>query len=436
MRGLVSTFQNTPQIEGIGMARKAKSKGIHLLTDRQVKTLGTGKHGDGNGLYLIVDASGARRWCVIYTFGGKRRETGLGGVHGLSLADARDEADVIKKSIKAGVDPLTAKQAKKEAENKAKAEAQTFGDYADKWFETYHADSLTNAKSADQWRMTFRVYCKPIRDKPIADIDTADVLSIVTPIWQSKPETARRVRGRIEKVLDAATTDKARGDTANPARLKGHLDNILPKTKRLTRGHHAAMDWQDVPDFMARLATREAMTARALAFIILTACRAGEGLGAVWGEIDMKSALWTIPANRMKAKKEHRVPVSSEALAILAELAPLAGDDKTALVFKGQTVRPMSLAGLEAVRERMGVAGVTTHGFRSSFRDWAGEATNASREVAEGCLAHEVGNAVERAYRRGDALEKRRELLEQWANYCAGKASAKVIPIGARGKSG
>jgi integrase len=436
--GMNATYRFTPQNKGQTMSTptpKPKSKGINLLTDRQVKTAPTGKHADGGGLYLIVDASGARRWCVIYTVRGKRREMGLGGVLGLSLATARIKRQEIKTALASGIDPLAAKQAQRVAASAAKIGGQSFGDFADHWFETYHAPSLTNAKSADQWRMTLKVYAATIRNKPVAEIDTTDVLSVLTPIWHARAETARRLRQRIEKVLDAATTAGARGDSANPARLKGHLDNILPKSKKLSRGHHAAMPWKDVPAFMIDLAKREAMTAKALAFIILTASRAGEALGARWGEIDMEAALWVVPANRMKAKKEHRVPLSSGAMAILQDLAPIAGGDQEALVFPGQTVRPMSLAGLEKVRERMGIATVTTHGFRSSFRDWAGEATNAPREIAEACLAHEIGNAVEQAYRRGDALDKRRDLLEQWSNFCSGLASAKVIPIGARSRA-
>lgn len=414
------------------MTEKKRAQGVNLLKDKQVKTLPPGKHCDGGGLYLIVDQTGARRWQANFTAGGRRREMGLGGVQGLSLADAREKMREIKSQIASGIDPIADKEAKKAAATQAKIEGQTFGSFADHWLETYHAPSLTNAKSADQWRMTLKVYAASIREKPIGSIDTDDILKVLQPIWLEKVETARRLRGRLEKILDAATTAGARGNTANPARLKGHLEFILPKTKKLTRGHHAAMDYNDLPAFMVELGKREASSARALAFIILTACRAGEALGARWKEVDLEKALWKVPAHRMKAKKEHTVPLSKAALAILRDLAPLAGGDQEAFLFPGQTNRPLTLTSIDKVRARMGVADVTTHGFRSSFRDWAGNETNAAREVAEACLAHAVGNAVEQSYRRGDAIEKRRDLLEQWANYCMGVGGAKVIRLASK----
>lgn len=402
---------------------------LNKLTDRSVKTAKTGKHADGGGLYLVVDASGSRRWLFIFTFEGKRREMGLGGVAGVSLASARTEAIALRAKVAAGVDPIAEKRAEAEAAAKVKAGGQTFGAFADHWFEASVAPGLSNPKHADQWRMTLRDYCKAIRSKPVAEINTADVLAVLKPIWQSKPETASRLRGRIERVLDAATVAGARPEVVNPARWRGHLALMLPVPKKLARGHHAAMDWQAVPDFMVKLRTRPAVAARALEFIILTAVRAGEGVGARWCEIDLAARVWVIPGERMKGKVEHRVPLSAAALAVLEEVKPLTGGDPDALVFPGQTARPLSLTALEKVRERMGAADCTTHGFRSSFRDWAGEATTAPREVAEGCLAHQIGNAVERAYRRGDALEKRRALLEQWAGFCEGAAGGNVVRL-------
>lgn len=405
------------------------AKGVERLTDRQVKTLPPGKHADGGGLYLLVDSSGARRWAFFYTVEGRRREMGLGG---LTLAKARERARALKAMVAEGTDPLAAKRADAEAKAQAKVAGQSFGTFADHWFEHFVKPGLSNAKHQDQWRMTLTTYCEPIRSKPVASIDTADILCVLKPLWTSKPETALRLRARIERALDAATVTGARGDKANPARWKGHLDNLLPKPKRLARGHLPAMDWQKVPAFMTNLRARQAMAARALEFIILTASRAGEGLGARWGEIDLDAAVWTVPADRMKMDKEHRVPLSSATLALLSQVRPVTGGEPEALVFPGPTARPLSLTALDGVRERMGVEGVTTHGFRSSFRDWAGEATTAPREVAEGCLAHEVGNAVERAYRRGDALDKRRALLDQWSAYCAGHAGADVVNLSAR----
>ncbi len=255
-------------------------------------------------------------------------------------------------------------------------EGQNFGSYADHWFETYHAPSLTNAKSADQWRMTLKVYAASLREKPIGAVETDDILKVLKPIWQEKPETARRLKGRHEKFLDAATTAGVRGNTANPALLKGHLEFILPKTKKLILGHHAAMDYNDPPAFMIELGKRDAFSAQALAFIILTACRAGEALATRWKEVDLEKTLWKVPAHRMKAKKDHTIPLSEAALAILLDLAPLAAGNQEALLFPGKTNRPLRLTCIDKVRERMGVAVVTTHGFRSSFRDWAGNETN------------------------------------------------------------
>jgi integrase len=397
------------------------ANGLHRLSDRGVKTAKAGKHADGGGLYLYVDSAGSRRWLFIYTFEGKRREMGLGGLNSLPLAMAREESTKLRLMVKSGTDPLNAKHEKCEAAKVAKKEIPSFGSFADQWFETAVAPSLSNPKHADQWRMTLTIYCASMRPKPINAIDTPDILEALDPIWLSKPETASRLRGRIERVLDAAHVAGHRPTGLNPARWKGHLALMLPKPKKLARGHHTAMDWQDIPAFMKALRDRDSLSARALELIILTITRASETLGARWQEIDLDQALWIIPASRMKGRQEHRVPLSPEALTILKAVYPLTQGQAQALIFPSQKSKPLSLTSLEAVRERMGVTGATTHGFRSSFRDWAGEATSAPREVAEGCLAHQIGNAVERAYRRGDALGKRRALLDGWAKYCSNK---------------
>jgi integrase len=404
------------------------ARGIGRLTDLQARKAKAGRHADGGGLYLVVDAGGARRWSFLWMRDGRRREMGLGSAAGVTLAQARAEAGRLRAMVQAGADPLALREAAREEERRKAAAAQGFGAFADAWFEDAVAPGLSNAKHRDQWRMTLKHYCASIRSRPIGEIATADVLAVLKPIWTTRPETAQRLRGRIERVLDAATAVGARPETANPARWRGHLDKLLSRQMKLTRGRHAAMAWEEVPDFMVRLRTRPALAARALEFVILTACRAGEAVGARWSEINLEARVWTVPAERMKARKEHRVPLSSAALAVLDHVRPLTGGASDALVFPSTHGRPLSLSALDAVRERMGVMGVTTHGFRSSFRDWAGEATSAPREVAEACLAHVVGNAVEQAYRRGDALEKRRALMQQWADYC-GRASAagKVI---------
>lgn len=396
------------------------NRGIHRLVDRQVRTLGPGRHADGGGLYLIVEPSLSRRWSFMWTKAGKRRELGLGGLAKVSLATARRWAAEAAERVGAGGDPIADRVAAQAAESQLAAEVQPFGEFADAWFETAVAPGLRNEKHRETWRATLKTYCAPLRGKAIASIDTTDVLGILRPIWNTKTETASRIRGRIERVLDAATVMGARSDKANPARWRGHLDQLLPRPRKLKRGHHPAMDWNDVPAFVAKLRARDAVTAKALEFIILTAARAGEALGARWVEINLVTAVWTIPACRMKRGSAHRVPLTGAAMAVLEAVLPLTAGEPTALVFPGQTRRPMGPEALEMLRRRMGVGAYTTHGFRSSFRDWAGEATEAPREVAEACLAHEVGNAAERAYRRGDALEKRRFLLESWATFCDG----------------
>ncbi len=273
-----------------------------------------------------------------------------------------------------------------------------------------------NAKHIAQWEMTLRDYAAPLRQKLITDVTTADVLGVLKPIWLRKSETASRVRGRIERVLDAA---KAKGlrTGENPALWRGHLDRLLPKRRKLARGHHKAMPYADVAAFIIELRKREAVAATALEFTILTAARSGETLGAKWHEIDWKDKIWTVPAERMKAGREHRVTLSSRTITILKKLAEL-GADENSFVFPGQKPgKPLSVMAMDMVLRRMEVD-VTVHGFRSSFRDWCGEVSNFPRDVAEAALAHVVGDKTERAYRRGDSLEKRRKLMIAWASYC------------------
>jgi integrase len=282
--------------------------------------------------------------------------------------------------------------------------------------------------------MTLESYAKAIRPVPVDQIGTEHVLKVLKPIWTTKPETASRLRGRIERVLDAA---KALGHRTgeNPALWRGHLKSLLPKREKLTRGHHPAMPYADVSDFLTQLRAREAVAALALEFTILTAVRSGEALGATWSEIDIQAKVWTIPKGRMKAGKEHRVPLSPRALAILEEATKLRADS-SAFVFPGQRRgRPLSGMATEMLLRRMKIETASVHGFRSSFRDWAGEHTAYPREVAEAALAHQVGDEVERAYRRGDALEKRRKLMDAWEAICETPASGKVVPIG-RPKAG
>ncbi|MFC1456390.1 tyrosine-type recombinase/integrase [Microvirga arabica] len=392
------------------------SKQLHKLSAREVATLTKpGRHSDGGGLYLNVTASGARSWVFMWKLAGKRREMGLGSLRDVPLAKARQRAAVAREMLVDGLDPLAARDRPK---------AMTFGEAADALIENM-SGSWRNEKHRAQWKMTLTVYCEPLRSKPVAEIGTEDVLKVLQPLWTAKPETASRLRGRIERVLDFA---RARGQRSgeNPARWRGHLDALLPKRARLTRGHHAALPFDEVPAFMASLREREGIAPRALEFAILTAARSGEALGAKWEEFDLDARVWTVPATRMKASRVHRVPLSERAVEILRQMAQA---QLSEFVFPGlKRNRSLSGMALEMVLRRMKVD-VTVHGFRSAFRDWAGERTHFPREIAEAALAHLVGDAVERAYRRGDALEKRRKLMEAWARFLEPKAGATIVPL-------
>jgi integrase len=410
------------------MARQTKR-----LSARTVATLGKpGRHADGDGLYLIVDASGSKRWAFIFRWRepgssgpGKLREMGLGGLSAVSLSDARERATEARRILAAGRNPI---DERKSAE-RAKAAARTFGAYADELVKEL-APGFRNEKHRQQWASTLKTYCAGIWDKPLEAIDTSDVLAVLSPIWLSKSETASRLRGRIERVLDAARAKGLRTGE-NPARWRGHLDALLPRRKRLTRGHHVALPYPEVPAFVSDLRKRKSVAALGLEFLILTASRSGEVIGAAKGEIDRKAKLWVVPGERMKGGREHRVPLCTRCLEILDAVEPLnAGTD---YVFPGQKRgRPLSNMAFDMLLRRMKMD-VTVHGFRSSFRDWAGEATTFPREVAEAALAHVVGDETERAYRRGDALEKRRRLMSAWSNYIAASDhGGKVVPLSTR----
>jgi integrase len=387
-------------------------KKINRLSARTVATLvKPGRHADGGNLYLLVDESGSKRWTFMWARKGLQREAGLGSVNSVSLSKARELAASYRAMLAEGRDPIEARHAER-GDSKVR---KTFGDVAEA-FIAANEPSWRNDKHRAQWKMTLRVYGKPLINMPVDAVDTTAVVAVLQPIWQSKPETASRLRGRIEAVLDAA---RVAGDTPadrlNPARWKGHLDKILPKPNKLARGHHAAMAYSDVPAFVARLHERESVSARALEFLILTASRSGETLGAQWSEFDLGEKLWTIPAARMKGHRDHRVPLTARAIEIVEELAKTRTG---AFVFPGQRLnKPCSNMALEMALRRMGARDVTTHGFRSSFRDWCGEETTFPREVAEVALAHAVGDKVELAYRRGDALRQRRELMDAWGKY-------------------
>ena len=384
---------------------------LHRLTARAVATLAKGgRHADGGGLYLKIDAGGAKRWTFMWMRAGRQREAGLGSVNAVPLAKARDIAASFRAALAEGRDPIEARQAARTERDGRK----TFGDVGNAFLEA-KTEGLRNAKHRAQWRRTLETYARPIWARPVDEIDTAAILEILKPLWQSKPEQASRVRARIENVLDAARVQRLRsGD--NPARWKGNLDKLLPSAKKLSKGHHAAMPYRDVPSFVSRLREGEAISALALEFLILTAARTSEVLGAQLSEIDSAKKVWTVPAARMKAKREHRVPLSPRAVEIIERIAEIRSGD---FIFPGQRLdRPLSNMALEMVLRRMKVTDATVHGFRSTFRDWCGEETHFPREIAEAALAHAVGNAAEQAYRRGDALEKRRVLMDDWAAFC------------------
>ena len=404
----------------------------NALTPLAVKNAKTGRHADGGGLHLLVKETGARSWVYRFMLKGKARDVGLGAASGpgtISLAKARDKAAVMRLQVKAGVDPL-AERHREASEALASAQAAqiagiTFKAVAEVYMGTNEA-SWRNDKHRQQWRNTLASYVYPvIGELPVADIATAHVLTILEPIWQEKPETAARIRGRIETVLDAA---KARGyrEGENPARWRGHIAQILPPRSRLTRGHHKALPYAAIPAFMAQLREREAMAALALEFVILTATRTSEVLGATWAEVDLDKAIWTVPATRMKAGKEHRIPLSPRAVEILEAVKPL---DKASL-FPADKGGKLSTMAMSMLLRRMKLD-CTVHGFRSGFRDWAAECTGYAHEVCEMALAHVIGNKSEAAYRRGDMFDKRRRLMADWATHCAsdGAAGAKVTPI-------
>jgi integrase len=392
------------------MARK-----INRLNARSVATERKhGRHADGGGLYLSISPNGGRRWVFLYRWHGKPTEIGFGSARDVTLARARDLASQARSKLAEGVNPKDARRPSKGA---------TFGECADRVIEAMRP-SWRNAKHAAQWEMTLRDYAAPLRRLPVDKITTDDVLSVLKPVWNEKPETASRLRGRIERVLDAAKAQGLRNGE-NPARWRGHLDQLLPKRQRLTRGHHAAMPYAEVPAFVIALQGRQAIAALALEFAILTAARSGEVLGARWNEFDVDRAVWTVPAKRMKAGREHRVPLSRRAVKIVKVLHEASAGD---FVFPGQKPgKPLSVMALEMVLRRMKVDDVTVHGFRSAFRDWAAECTNFTNEVCEAALAHVIENKAEAAYRRGDLFDKRRKLMDTWAAYCAAPKAGKVV---------
>ena len=380
---------------------------------------------DGGGLYLQISESGAKSWVFRYRKAGRLREMGLGAVHSLGLAVARKRATECRKLRLDGQDPIEERQAGRLKAKLDAARSMTFQQCAEA-FVSAHKASWKNAKHTAQWTSTLATYAYPFFGKlSVHTIDVGLVLKALGPIWHTKTETASRLRQRIEAVLDWATASGHRqGD--NPARWRGHLDKLLPQRGRVQKvQHHAALPYAEAGAFMAKLREQESTSALALEFLILTAARTGEVIGATWDEIDLNECVWTIPAHRMKAGKEHRIPLSKPALAILKRLPK---DNRDGFVFPGgKTSKPLSNMALLALLARMGRTDLTVHGFRSTFRDWAAERTNFPREVAEQALAHSLRDKVEAAYRRGDLFEKRRHLGEAWAKFCAQPISAGAV---------
>jgi integrase len=375
-----------------------------------------GYYGDGGGLYLQVSQSGTKSWVFRYTLNKKSREMGLGPLHTIPLAQAREKARSCRASLLEGVDPLDARNASKVELALERAKTVTF-DHCAKEYIAAHRSSWKTAQHAAHWEGSIRNYASPIiGGLPVAAIDTALIVKVLQPIWESKTETASKLRGRIESILDWATVSHFRtGD--NPARWRGHLDHLLADPGRIARvTHYAALPWQEVGAFMVVLRECGGVAARALEFGILTATRSGEVRGARWDEVDLDTAIWTIPAERMKAGREHRVPLSTAALVLLKSMPRI--ED---LVFPGMK-KDVGLSNmtLSAVLRRMGREDITVHGFRSTFRDWCAEsaANSFPREVCEHALAHRLPDKVEAAYRRGDLIEKRKVLMQVWADYC------------------
>lgn len=375
----------------------------------------TGLHAVGGvpGLYLQINGP-AKSWILRAIVGSKRRDMGLGGYPAVTLAQAREKARAARDSIDAGTDPILARQQAKGALRAAQASAITFAEAARRFIDA-KSDEWRNSKHRAQWENTLDTYAFPIMGSlHVQDVKQTHVLAVLEPIWREKTETASRLRGRIESILDWATARHYRTGE-NPARWRGHLDHILAKPTKIAKvEHHAALPIDELPAFMNDLRQREGTAARALELLILTATRSGEVRGATWTEIDLGAATWTIPAQRMKAGKEHRIPLSDAAVKLLSALPRIEGTD---VVFPGNKGKPLSDMTLTAVMRRMKAEAVP-HGFRSTFRDWVSERTNYPPELAEMALAHTIGNKVEAAYRRGDMLDRRRQMMAAWAKFC------------------
>lgn len=390
-----------------------------------------GYHADGGGLYLQVSETGSKSWIFRFTLRGRRREMGLGALRAVTLEQARKLAAGCRGQVRAGVDPIEARKAADIERAIEQATAVSFDDCARRYIEA-HAAGWRNAKHAGQWRATLTSYASPVLGRlPVQAVDTGLVLKVLEPVWTTKPETATRVRQRIECVLDWAAARKYRqGD--NPARWRGHLDKLLPKRSKVAAvRHHPALPYAKLPAFLRTLRALEGTAPRALEFVILTAARVSEAVNATWDEIDLPGKLWTVPAARMKSGREHRVPLSDAAVRLLKAMQATRQND---YLFPGWRVRrPLTGAACLKLLHDLGHPELTVHGFRSTFRDWCAEQTNIPRELAEAALAHVLKDKTEAAYQRGDLLHRRALLMQSWARYCAqSKTSATVTPLRAK----
>jgi integrase len=405
--------------------RTTEGPQMSKLTVKKVQSLSEpGKYGDGQNLWLIIGPTGRKRWEFRYTVAGKSREMGLGALEFMSLDEARNKAFELRRMVKQGMDPLSAK------ETKRKLRDTGFEQVTEQCIASLKA-GWSNAKSEAQWRSSLKAYAFPqLGMLDVAAITTADVFEVLEPIWSAKPETAKRVRERIEKVLDFASALKLRTGE-NPARWRGGLEPLFPKKAKVQKvRHHPALPYAEMSDFMKLLRAKEGIAPRALEFAILTAARTNEVLGATWSEIDMEKAVWVIPAERMKARRDHRVPLSEAALELLRAL-PRDTDGEFLFMSTMSRGKPLSNMAMLKTLKLMKRTDLTVHGFRSTFRDWAAETTSYPDAVVEMALAHAVGNAVEAAYRRGDLFEKRKRLMADWASFSRSdsRTGAKVVPI-------
>lgn len=379
---------------------------LNKLTDRKIKSLiKPGYHADGGNLYIRVKKSGARSWAFRWKNNNKVRDIGLGGYPAISLKEARKLAEAHRTTRANGGIPKRLAQFE---------EGKTFSEVVEQFLSIKESE-WTNAKHKQQWRNTLKQYCKRIANKPISEIDRTDVLTVLSPIWEEKRETASRVRQRVERVLSFAES-KGMRQGPNPAVWRGNLDNVLPKQRPLARGHHKALPYEELPEFISRLREHEGKAAKALELLILTACRTSEIINSTWEEINLDTKVWIIPPERMKMRKEHRIPLTESAVEVMRYMIQFKNSE---YVFPGQKRdKPLSNMAMAELLKGMKVESATVHGFRSTFRDWAGDKTSEPREVIELCLAHTIGNSSELAYRRSDAIDKRRRILLQWEDYC------------------